>query len=118
MPPLAAPFPPQSGGKRSPTPRSVTGARAFRQTHLGFPPFTCSGAGCALEQGTQYFVHIWASTGSVQAARVNTTLDNDETLQPSSNGWSIADSVNYSGNDWLPIMAGRSLKIKVIAVPK
>ena len=85
---------------------------------VGDSTFTCSGAGCALEADTQYFVHIWASTGSQQAALVNTTSDDNETLQPSANGWSIANSVNYSGNSWDPTTQGRSLKLKVTAVPK
>ena len=84
---------------------------------VGDSTFTCSGAGCALEADTQYFVQIWASTGSQQAALVNTTSDDNETLQPSANGWGIANSVNYSGNSWDPI-ADRSLKLRVTAVPE
>ena len=73
--------------------------------------FTCSGAGCALEAGTQYFVHV-VGTGNSQQAKMNTTESDAETLQPSGNGWSIANAVNYSGQNWNPITQGRSLKLR------
>ena len=84
---------------------------------VGDSIFTCSGAGCALQASTQYFVHL-VGTGNEQQAKVNTTESDAETLQPSGNGWSIANAVNYSGQNWNPITQGRSLKLRVTAVPK
>ena len=76
--------------------------------------FTCSGAGCALDAGKQYFIHI-AGVGQTTNGAVNTTTSDAET---GASGWSIADSVRYSANNWNEISAGRSLKLRVTAVPK
>ncbi len=84
---------------------------------VGDSTFTCSGAGCALEAGKQYFVHL-GGTGNTTQAKVNTTLDNGQTLQPSANGWSIADAMRASSLNWGENTQGRSLKIRVTAVPK
>ena len=81
---------------------------------VGDSIFTCSGAGCALEADTQYFVFV-GGTGSVEQAKVNTTLADGQT---GASGWSIADTVNYSQENWGTSPHNRSLKLRVTAVPK
>ena len=84
---------------------------------VGNSTFTCSGAGCALDANTQYFVYF-EGVGSASDGQAYTTLSDAQTLQPSGNGWSIADAARYSGNSWNEISASRALKIGVTALPK
>ena len=81
----------------------------------GQATFTCSGSGCALTTGGRYFVYI-AGTGSSDA-NLTTTASDNETLQPSGNGWSIANAAYDAGLSGLH-PGGVSMKMRVTALSK
>ena len=90
-------------------------------TASGAHTYTCSGSGCALAASTTYFVVMSAPNATATNHYTSySTLNDTETLAPSSNGWSIADAaVAKSGVDpWFVLTTGRAAQIKVAALPK
>ena len=63
-------------GRRAPRGGGAQGQRTFN----------CSGAGCNLAASTSYFIVIENGFGNLKS-----TGSENETLQPSGNGWSIAN---------------------------
>ena len=61
--------------------------------------YTCSGAGCALAPNTTYFIRFIAAAGdnSTEYYRWYGTLSDDQTTEPSGNGWTLADETDYGG---------------------
>ncbi len=78
--------------------------------------YTCSGSGCALDPNTQYFIFVESTGGN--AGILYATSDDAETLQPTGNGWSIANDVRAQDRGWGHWSNGVSLKISVTAVPQ
>ena len=102
----------QSNDKPATTNRAtLTGVPA-----IGEVAFTCdatnSGNDCSLARNTTYFIVV---TGS--SAYLDTTDSNDQTLQPSGNGWSIEDAAREGPTFDLDSTA-RALMIKVEAKPQ
>ena len=58
----------------------------------GQQTFNCSGSGCNLSASTTYYVYVAASSA---ATTLNSTASDNETLAPSTNGWSIANAARY-----------------------
>ena len=60
--------------------------------------YTCSGASCELDPNTTYFIHLqstfpnWWSNPTVWQAKTSP----NQTLLPSGNGWSLANSARYT----------------------
>ena len=81
----------------------------------GNSAFTCSGSGCELANGAKYFIHV-SGSGSFDAY-IGVTTSDAQTLEPSGNGWSIADAA-LEGPSWSSHSAGVSMKIKMTAAPK
>ena len=78
--------------------------------------YTCSGSGCALDPNTQYFIFVESTGGNAGILRA--TSDDAEALQPTGNGWSIANDVRAQDQGWGHWSNGVSLKISVTAVPQ
>ncbi len=100
----------QSNGTPSATARALTlsGTPANGQVE-----FTCS-SNCELAANTSYFVHVSASAAN--AAYLNSTTSNVQTLTPTGTGWSIADAARQqSANHWPELSSGQSMKIEVTA---
>ena len=78
--------------------------------------YACSGSGCALAANTTYYVFMEApnSPSSSNYYAIWTTPSDNETQEPSSNGWSIANNglKNGAANGAL------SSRIKVTALPR
>ena len=100
----------QSNGNPAATARTnLTGTAV-----TGVATFTCSGT-CSLDANTGYFVHV-SSSDSTSADDLSTTSSDDETLTPSSNGWSIGNALSYqSGGSWALYANSVALKMKVTA---
>ena len=80
----------------------------------GETTFTCS-TGCDLDASTSYFVHFTSTAAGISFIR--TTQSMNETLQPSGNGWAIADEVrHYTSNAWTTYST-YVLQVGVEAVP-
>ncbi len=66
--------------------------------------FTCDGAGCALSPNTTYFVMLSADAGSTayyETYNWQSTENNDEDLNPTGNGWTLANGTDHrSGEIW------------------
>ena len=75
--------------------------------------FTCSGAGCNLNASTTYFVFV---TGGDSVSNMKSVTSDNETLQPSGNGWSIENATRYQGGGWGLHPQGVSMKVEVKAV--
>ncbi len=58
--------------------------------------FACAGNGCTLSPNTTYFVMFNATAGSSNSERYNweSTENNDENLNPTGNGWTLADGTD------------------------
>ena len=81
------------------SPQRRTGVTLSGTPANGNSTFTCSGSDCALAANTTYFV-VTSATGS-NASTASTTFSADEDLQPSGNGWSLADeTLDYTTNAW------------------
>ncbi len=83
----------------------------------GAHTYTCSGSGCDLSASTTYFV-LLAAPGSTGTSTYSVDLTAAaETMQPSNNGWSIADKgrEQLSGS-WHDMLA--AVKMKVTATAK
>ena len=81
----------------------------------GQATFTCS-TGCDLDASTSYYVYIDSTTSN--AANLNSTESDNETLQPSANGWSIANATRYEQGAWALHPSGVSMKVELEAVPR
>ena len=79
--------------------------------------FTCSGAGCALDANTTYFVTFTTPPNTTGYYPLKGVSSDNETLVPSGNGWSIANtSVSKDGTGpWYTLASGNSGQIKVTA---
>ncbi len=77
--------------------------------------FNCSGAGCNLDASTTYFVFADGNV-SDPTSNMRSTTSNNQTLQPSNNGWSIADGVRYAGGNWALHSSGVSMKVEFEAL--
>ena len=75
--------------------------------------FTCSGAGCNLNASTTYFVFV---DGNEVVSNLRSTASDNETPQPSGNGWSIENAVRYQAGSWALHPQGVSMKVKIEAV--
>ena len=75
--------------------------------------FTCSGAGCNLNASTTYFVFV---TGGDSVSNLKSVTSDNETLQPSTNGWSIENATRYQGGGWGLHPQGVSMKMKIEAL--
>ena len=75
--------------------------------------FTCSGAGCNLNASTTYFVFV---TGGDSVSNMKSTTSDNETPQPSGNGWSIENAVRYQAGGWALHPQGVSMKMKIQAL--
>ena len=65
--------------------------------------FTCDGADCVLDPNTTYFVMLGADAGRVSDESYNweSTENNDEDLNPTGNGWTLADGTDARlGGKW------------------
>ena len=66
--------------------------------------FTCDGAGCALSPNTTYFVMLSADAGSTanyETYNWQSTENNNEDLNPTGNGWTLANGTDHrSGEIW------------------
>ena len=74
--------------------------------------FTCS-TNCNLAGSTDYFVYVTAS--NTNAALLNATSSDSETLTPSANGWSIANTARYQADSWGEHPQSWALTMKVTA---
>ena len=81
----------------------------------GQQTFTCSGSGWNLSASTTYYVYVAASS---TAASINTTASDNETLAPSTNGWSIANAARYEQGTWAEYPGGVSMKMELEAVAR
>ena len=104
----------ESNGNPAATARAtLTGTPA-----TGVSTFTCDATNtnndCALDTNTSYFVHVASSV--LASDSVSTTLSDDETLTPSSTGWSIGNALSYqTGGSWALYFNSVTLKMKVTA---
>ena len=78
--------------------------------------YACSGSGCALAANTTYYVFMEApnSPSSSNYYAIWTTPSDNETQEPSSNGWSIANNGLKNG----AANGAVSSRIKVTALPR
>ena len=76
---------------------TLSGSNPVANTRSGNYAYTCSGAGCTLSANTTYFVQFSATKGtdSRNSYGLATTLSDQQTLVPASNGWSLADKMDY-----------------------
>ena len=82
----------------------------------GQAEFTCS-SNCELDANTSYFISVSASAAN--AAYLNSTTSDAQTLTPTGTGWSIADAARQqSANTWPELSSGQSMRIKVTATTK
>ena len=83
--------------------------------------FECSGSGCNLAPNTAYFIQVDATAGS----RLNLeyyiwrpTASSAETLEPTGNGWSLANETDYHiGGAW-EVISGEAGKMKITATTR
>ena len=103
-------------GKQSNGQPATTATTTLSGTPVGGQKvtFTCS-TNCALAASTDYFVYVSANVAN--AAYLYTTMSDAETLEPSGNGWSIADAVRVQSNSWALHTDGRAMFIGIEAVP-
>ena len=71
--------------------------------------YNCSGSGCNLSASTTYFVYVTGGGGG----NLSTTASDNETLQPSTNGWSIANAARYQSGAWSEHPQGVSMKLEL-----
>ena len=78
--------------------------------------FTCSGSGCNLAASTSYYVIVGpAHLLGISPGNLRTTASDSETLQPSTNGWSIANTAIYEQGNWLNEPSSHAMKLSVEA---
>ena len=82
----------------------------------GQQTFNCSGAGCNLSASTTYYVYVVATAAA--PANINSTASDNETLAPSTNGWSIANAARYEQGVWAEYPHGVSMKVELEAVAR
>ncbi len=95
---------------------------ASRATLIGSNPdnagdykYTCSPSAnnCSLSPGTTYFVQYTAASGMASSAYCEwaSADSNDYALEPTGNGWSLANGTDYhiDGRQWLAEYAGTGL---------
>ncbi len=83
-------------------------------TTAGNHTFTCSG-NCGLVAGTTYFLVV-SKTGASSSQSWNTTQSDTETTAPSSNGWTIANSMkSQSSGNWSDVAGSRTSQFRVYA---
>ena len=82
----------------------------------GQQTFTCSGSGCNLSASTTYYVYVVA-TGT-NAGNLSSTASDNETLAPSTNGWSIANAVRYEQGAWTEHPSSAAMKVELEAVAR
>ena len=100
----------QSDGTPSATARAMTLSGTVAN---GQAEFTCS-SNCELAANTSYFISVSASAAN--AAYLNSTTSDAQTLTPTGTGWSIADAVRrQSANSWPELSSGHSMRIEVTA---
>ena len=88
-----------SGAPASAVLATLTGSNPDIDT-AGDYTYTCSGSGCALSPGTNYFAQF-AGTGQI-TYRWDTTHSDSETTVPTGTGWNIADRVDhYKNGSWV-----------------
>ena len=90
---------------------TLTGTPAFGQQ-----TFTCSGSGCNLSASTTYYVYVVATAAA--PANINNAASDNETLAPSTNGWSIANAARYQQGAWAEYPGGVSMKVELEAVAR
>ena len=100
----------QSDGTPSATARAMTLSGTVAN---GQAEFTCS-SNCELDANTSYFVSVSASAAN--AAYLNSTTSDEQTLTPTGTGWSIANAARQqSANTWPELSSGQSMRIEVTA---
>ncbi len=99
-----------------------TPATTARATLTGTPAagevtFTCDATNtnndCSLAANTSYFVYVDAL--SFATNQQTTTASDDEDLQPSGNGWSIANAARYQAHSWNEHPQSLAMKMSVSA---
>ena len=99
-----------------------TPATTARATLTGTPAagevtFTCDATNtnndCSLAANTSYFVYVDAL--SFATNQQTTTASDIETLQPSGNGWSIANATRYQADSWNEHPQSLAMKMSVSA---
>ena len=80
--------------------------------------FTCSGASCNLSASTSYYVVVRPTSGFVSPGNLRTTASDNETLQPSTNGWSIANAAVYQQANWLDEPGSHAMKVELQAIAR
>ena len=80
--------------------------------------FNCSGASCNLSASTDYYVVVRRTSGFTNAGHLRTTTSDNETLQPSTNGWSIANLAVYQQGSWIDEPASHAMKVELEAVAR
>ena len=78
--------------------------------------FNCSGSGCNLSASTTYYVYVVATAAA--PVNINGTASDNETLAPSTNGWSIANAARYEQGVWAEYPHGVSMKMELEAVAR
>ena len=85
----------------------------------GVHTWTCSGAGCALDPNTAYFIRMSApatySNGNYY--RLQMTLSDSEVNTPSGSGWSIADAGRWTNDlgQWREMFQGSTGMVRIVA---
>ncbi len=99
------------------TPATTARATLTGTAAIGQVTFTCDATNtnndCSLAANTSYFVYAGAL--SFTANQQTTTASDAETLQPSGNGWSIANAARYQANSWNEHPQSLAMKMTVSA---
>ena len=103
----------ESGSPASTDLVTLTGTPADGQT-----TFNCSGASCNLSASTSYYVLVRPTSGFVSPGNLRTTASDNETLEPSGNGWSIANTAVYQQANWLDEPGSHAMKVEIEAVAR
>ena len=82
----------------------------------GQQTFNCSGSGCNLSASTTYYVYVVAT--AIAGANINGTASDNETLAPSTNGWSIANAARYQQGAWGEYPGSLAMKVELEAVAR
>ena len=99
------------------TPATTARATLTGTPAVGEVTFTCDATNtnndCSLAANTSYFVYVDAL--SFTANQQTTTASDDEDLQPSGNGWSIANAARYQAHSWNEHPQSLAMKMSVSA---
>ena len=99
------------------TPATTARATLTGTPAVGEVTFTCDATNtnndCSLAANTSYFVYVDAL--SFTPNQQTTTASDDEDLQPSGNGWSIANAARYQADSWNEHPQSLAMKMSVSA---